>query len=315
MDPSIFDGLIVGFVGAAGALVAIHKVTPPCSRWRRWGRQRVDGGRLPRAGSHHRRVCDRFLHNRDAANKVGDAYREWANSARDLKSSEDTLKQAELDVEQAHCVKRRRTDAVVDAQKAYNQAVHEFGPHSQQAQTRRCTTCSRRKLDDQKQADVDAKTATEDYRRSAEQSHRQAQSRTSTKTIIDAADATAGHQNVARCAASSHSDASGTTQAESIRDASQKADKFATTADKVASRSASSTEVAGSLQRAVADLARALQSVPSDLTIRFIVKTLTLHAGQVAPRWRVPRRWARGRRSYPRRSPDGRLGSRDAVAR
>ena len=281
LGPNLFAGLVVGIVGAAGALKAVQAL-----RTEMLALAALGAGTGPVAlafaglaitiGG----LAAIFLHNRTAANQVADAYDRWAQSARDLKNAQESLKQSQLDVEQAHIRQKLAADSVVEAQRAYNQAVRDFGPRSQEAISSLHNL--QQAKHDQRQADLDAVKAVQ------ANADKQRELRTAnintTKAITDAAQATRNHQNAIGALMGSGvlrklSFGLSTTN-KNYETGAQKAEIFAQKAERIAAAQKKLNPRLSATATAMAALARAIDAVPSDLTIRFIVKTLSFTPGR-----------------------------------
>ena len=281
LGPNLFAGLVVGIIGAGGALKAISAL-----RTEFLALAALGAGTGPLAvafvglavtiGG----LAAIFLHNRTAANQVADAYQRWADSARDLKNAQDSLKQSQLDVEQAHIRQKLAVDAVVEAQRAYNQAVRQFGPRSQEAISSLHNL--QQAKHDQRQADLDATKAVQEHAR--KQGELRTANVNTTKSITDAAQATRNHQNALGALMGSGvlrklSFGLSTTN-KNYETGAQKAEIFAQKAERIAAAQKKLNPRLSATATAMAALARAIDAVPSDLTIRFIVKTLSFTPGR-----------------------------------
>jgi hypothetical protein len=268
LGPDIFSGLVIGIVGAAGALQAIAKLRAAMLAMAALG---VGSGPVALAflgltviiGG----LAAAFLHNRRASDDLSDAYDHVKNAANSLHDAEVNLKQANLDVTQAQLEQKHALDNVASSQKAYNEAVRQYGAHSQEAIA--ALHNLQQAKHDQKQADLDLVTATDRAKKANREAAQTA--RDTTGDILDAAakQRGAGHSMVMNAI----------TFGRSWHNASENADEFAQSIRKAAKANEKAQPLIAAAQRAVAALADSLGRIPSDTTIRFIVKTMMFTPG------------------------------------
>jgi hypothetical protein len=263
LGPDIFSGLLIGILGAAGALHAIEELHHAMTALGALG---LSGGPVALAFTGLAIIIGglaaSFLHNRRVADELAGAYDRVRNAARSLHDAEVALKQANLDVQQAQLEQTHALDNVSSSQRAYNNAVRDYGAHSHEAIE--ALHNLQQAKHDQRQADLDLVTATDRARKA----NREAADtvRHTTTDILDAAakQRSAGHSMVLNAL----------TFGRSWSSAGENASDFADKIRAAARANEKAQPAIAAAQRAVAALADAMHRIPSDTVIRFIVRTV-----------------------------------------
>ncbi len=273
LGPDVFQGLIVGLVGAAGVLGAITKVRKEMLAMAAIGASSgVLGLAFLSLAITLGAVAAVVLHNKRAADSLSDSYKEVANSARDLHSAEADLYQSQLDVEQAHIRQKLAADAVRHAQDAYNAAIDAGGPKSRAAIEASHNLAQAKH--DLKQANLDAGNAEEDHRRKQRAANKE--QKDIIETVVKAAHKQRDYQSSLGALNGMLSKVTGglSKNSATYQDADDKARAWAKGMDKAADANRKAYPKVSRLQGAVADLARSLGRIPSDTEIRFMVRTM-----------------------------------------